>query len=104
MKARKPPTSRRETRWWGWRADGSKENPQQLVRGGGGQMKAGRTNQRVTTTRWCGWRADVAGVASGGVGVADVAGGRGGRAPTSRNDSLGVNVAGQCRILEDLMV
>jgi hypothetical protein len=81
MEARKPPTSRRETRWWGWRVDGSKENPQRLVGGGGGQMKARRTNQRVTTTRWCGWRADVAGVASGGVGVAGVAGGRGGRAP-----------------------
>jgi len=27
-----------------------------------------------------------------------------GEPPTSRNDSLGVNVAGQCRILEDLMV
>src|SRR5271168_1407910 len=75
MEARKPPTSRRETRWWGWRADGSKENPQRLVGGGGGQMEAGRTNQRVTTTRWCGWRADVAGVASGGVSVAGVASG-----------------------------
>src|SRR5271168_1146009 len=30
-----------------WRLD-----PQRVVGGGGGQMEAGRTNQRVTATRW----------------------------------------------------
>src|ERR1700678_3148265 len=68
------------TRCWAWRADGGRENPQQ-----------------VTATRWWWWRAD------GGLWLVSQAEGAGwlalqvegvGEPPTSRNDLLGVDVAG----------
>jgi hypothetical protein len=96
MEARRTNQRVTMTRWWGWRADGGRENPQRVTatRWWWWRPDRGQTHQQViniNTTCW--WLMWLALQAEGSVWLALQVEGAG-EPPTSRNDSLGVGVAG----------